>query len=90
MAKHIFFEAMDNAILVSIDSVHVGLAENAKELAELLKAKKANIADRFSTSSSIDFAGEYGFKSHAAARTMLEKAFAELHKKLFLRVNNQT
>jgi hypothetical protein len=74
MPKFVFFGAAEGQVIVFVDSLQVGAASTAEDLARILMESAVSTADDIYTSSTIDFCEEEGFEPGAAGE-MIDAAF---------------
>jgi len=74
----VYFNAEDAQVKLSIDSNVVGYADNAQQLANMLRANNVTQDNEMYFSSSVDFASEEGFANDNAAHEIIESAVALL------------
>ena len=74
----VFFNAEDAQVKLSIDSNVVGYADNAKQLANMLRSNNVTTEQDMYFSSSVDFASEEGFATDNCAHNIREDAVAML------------
>jgi len=74
----VYFNAEDAQVKLSIDSKVVGYADNAQQLANMLRANNVTQNNEMYFSSSVDFASEEGFANDNAAHEIIESAVALL------------
>ena len=74
----VYFNAEDAQVKLSIDSKVIGYADNAKQLANLLRSNNVTAEQEMYFSSSVDFASEEGFANDNAAHDIIESAVAML------------
>ena len=74
----VYFNAEDAQVKLSIDSNVVGYANNAQQLANMLRANNVTQNNEMYFSSSVDFASEEGFANDNAAHEIIESAVALL------------
>ena len=70
----VYFNAEDAQVKLSIDSNVVGYADNAQQLANMLRANNVTQNNEMYFSSSVDFASEEGFANDNAAHAIIEDA----------------
>ena len=74
--RYVCFNAEDRGVRVTIEEDRVGWADNAGDLAAILMAHDISLSgDACFSSSSMDFATEYGFATDDGANEMLADAF---------------
>ena len=71
---HVFFNAQNAAIVVSINSTVVATASNAQELAAVLAQHNVTDDAVIMCSSDVDFASEEGFDTDDCAHELIEDA----------------
>ena len=74
----VYFNAEDAQVKLSIDSNVVGYADNAKQLANMLRSNNVTTEQDMYFSSSVDFASEEGFATDNCAHNIIEDAVAML------------
>ena len=74
----VYFNAEDAQVKLSIDSNVVGYADNAQQLANLLRSHKVTADNDMYFSSSVDFASEEGFATDDCAHAIINDAVAML------------
>ena len=74
----VYFNAEDAQVKLSIDSNVIGYADNAQQLANLLRSNNVTAEQEMYFSSSVDFASEEGFANDNAAHEIIESAVALL------------
>lgn len=74
----VYFNAENAQIKLSIDSNVVGYADNAQQLANMLRANNVTKNNDMYFSSSVDFASEENFANDNAAHDIIESAVALL------------
>jgi len=74
----VYFNAEDAQVKLSINSNVVGYADNAQQLASMLRANNVTQDNEMYFSSSVDFASEEGFANDNAAHEIIESAVALL------------
>ena len=77
--NYVFLNAVDAAIVVTVNNTVVGAAYTAAQLAALFTANNVNVStDTIMCSSSIDFAQEEGFATDSCAHNIIEAALEQL------------
>ena len=77
--NYVFLNAVDAAIVVTVNNTVVGAAYIAAQLAALFIANNVNVStDTIMCSSSIDFAQEEGFATDSCAHNIIEAALEQL------------
>ena len=77
--NYVFLNAVDAAIVVTVNNTVVGAAYTAAQLAALFIANNVNVStDTIMCSSSIDFAQEEGFATDSCAHNIIEAALEQL------------
>ena len=74
----VYFNAEDAQVKLSIDSNVVGYADNAKQLANMLRSNNVTTEQDMYFSSSVDFASEEGFATDNCAHNIIDDAVAML------------
>jgi hypothetical protein len=74
----VYFNAEDAQVKLSIDSTVAGYADNAQQLAHLLRANNVTQNNDMYFSSSVDFASEEGFATDDCAHNIINSAVAQL------------
>ena len=74
----VYFNAENAQVKLSIDSNVIGYADNAQQLAHLLRANNVTKNNDMYFSSSVDFASEENFANDNAAHEIIESAVALL------------
>ena len=74
----VYFNAENAQVKLSIDSNVIGYADNAQQLANMLRANNVTQDNEMYFSSSVDFASEEGFANDNAAHEIIESAVALL------------
>ena len=74
----VYFNAENAQIKLSIDSAVIGYADNAQQLANMLRANNVTKNNDMYFSSSVDFASEENFANDNAAHEIIESAVALL------------
>lgn len=70
----VYFNAEDAQVKLSIDSNVVGYADNAQQLANMLRSNNVTADNDMYFSSSVDFASEEGFATDNCAHNIIEDA----------------
>ena len=74
----VYFNAEDAQVKLSIDSNVVGYADNAQQLANMLRSNNVTAEQDMYFSSSVDFASEEGFATDNCAHNIIDDAVAML------------
>ena len=74
----VFFNAENAQVKLSIDSTVAGYADNAQQLAQLLRANNVTADNDMFFSSDVDFASEEGFATDDCAHAIINDAVALL------------
>jgi hypothetical protein len=77
--NYVFLNAVDAAIVVTVNNVQVAAVYTADALVRVFLQHNINVnTDTIMCSSSIDFAEEEGFASDASAHNIIDEAFEVL------------
>ena len=77
--NYVFLNAVDAAIVVSVNNTIVGFAHTADAIVELFLQHNINVlTDTIMCSSSVDFAAEEGFATDSCAHNIIEAALEAL------------